>query len=91
MICRKCGTEIADKAIVCYRCGQATAEPPPRSGKAAGRPAGNRLAAVLALVILIVAGLFMGTTLSGPVPRVLAWGLAALGLLLLGWRLLRRR
>src|SRR5882672_1295307 len=26
MICRKCGTEIADKALVCYRCGTATTE-----------------------------------------------------------------
>ena len=27
MICRNCGTEIADKAIVCYRCGAATSDP----------------------------------------------------------------
>ena len=27
MICRNCGTEIADKAIVCYRCGTATTDP----------------------------------------------------------------
>ena len=27
MQCRKCGTEIADKAIVCYRCGTATTDP----------------------------------------------------------------
>ena len=27
MICRNCGTEIADKAIVCYRCGTGTTEP----------------------------------------------------------------
>jgi hypothetical protein len=27
MICRNCGTEIADKAIVCYRCGAATTDP----------------------------------------------------------------
>jgi hypothetical protein len=25
--CRSCGSEIADKAIVCYRCGTPTAEP----------------------------------------------------------------
>jgi hypothetical protein len=27
MKCRQCGTEIADKAIVCYRCGTATTDP----------------------------------------------------------------
>ena len=27
MTCRSCGATIADKAIVCYRCGTATADP----------------------------------------------------------------
>ncbi len=27
MLCRSCGTEIADKAIICFRCGAATADP----------------------------------------------------------------
>jgi len=27
MKCRQCGAEIAEKAIVCYRCGTATATP----------------------------------------------------------------
>ena len=27
MICRACGTEIADKAMICYRCGEPTVEP----------------------------------------------------------------
>ena len=26
MQCRQCGTEIADKALICYRCGTATTE-----------------------------------------------------------------
>jgi hypothetical protein len=38
MICKSCRTEIADKALVCYRCGQATAEPAVKPGvRAAGR------------------------------------------------------
>jgi ribosomal protein L40E len=35
MICRHCGTEIAAKALICYRCGQATTDPkvkPPTEG-----------------------------------------------------------
>ena len=27
MQCRSCGTEIADKAIVCFRCGAGTTDP----------------------------------------------------------------
>jgi hypothetical protein len=35
MICRNCKTEIADNALICYRCGRATTEPrvkPPSEG-----------------------------------------------------------
>lgn len=35
MICAHCQTEIADKALICFRCGRATTEPrvtPPASG-----------------------------------------------------------
>ncbi len=43
MVCGSCGTKIAEKAIVCYRCGQATAIPvvarPPRvTPVSTGRP-----------------------------------------------------
>ena len=27
MTCRSCGTEIADKAIICFKCGAATSDP----------------------------------------------------------------
>jgi len=35
MTCTSCGTEIADKALICYRCGRATTAPritPPTAG-----------------------------------------------------------
>jgi hypothetical protein len=35
MICRNCKTEIADNALICYRCGRATTDPrvkPPSEG-----------------------------------------------------------
>jgi hypothetical protein len=91
VICRQCGTEIADKAIVCYRCGRSTADPVRPSGTRQNRPAGFSLISLAALVILVVAGLFMGTSATGQVPRAVSWVLAALGVLVLGWRLLRRR
>ena len=58
MICRNCGTEIADKAIVCYRCGTATTDPVRRP--AAVRPGGGRLVPVVGLVLLVLLGLFLG-------------------------------
>jgi hypothetical protein len=39
--CRECGTEIADKALICYRCGAAVTEAvhKPAPLKVARRPA----------------------------------------------------
>jgi hypothetical protein len=50
MICRQCGTEIADKAIVCYRCGTGTAEPLRKPAEI--RP--RRSPVVPAIVILVI-------------------------------------
>jgi hypothetical protein len=41
MKCRSCGTEIAANALICYRCGTATAEPRITPPAARGR-GGNR-------------------------------------------------
>ena len=56
MICAHCGTEIADKALICYRCGNATTEPrikPPAEGSLFERPRRSRLP-IVAIVILVV-------------------------------------
>jgi hypothetical protein len=90
MICRQCGTEIADKALICYRCGTATAEPrvsPPSRA----RRTGGGLVALLALVLLAVAGLFMGQVAHGLVPREVGYVVASLAAIVLAWRLVTRR
>lgn len=41
MKCRSCGTEIAVNALICFRCGTATAEPripPPAARRQGARP-----------------------------------------------------
>ena len=60
MECRNCGAEIADKAIVCYRCGTGTADPVRAPVPIRRRPAGPPLSVgvaplVLALVLVVVA------------------------------------
>ena len=58
MRCKHCGTEIADKALICYRCGEATTEPrvkPPADGPLFDRPRRSRLPLVVAIIILILA------------------------------------
>ncbi len=56
MVCRQCGTEIADKAIICYKCGTATALP---ESKPARRTTGRR-GGVLWLWVVIVAAVLAG-------------------------------
>ena len=56
MQCRKCGTEIADKAIVCYRCGTATTEAHFKPASAApGKSSRARLGIMLAMLLLVAA------------------------------------
>ena len=56
MICKYCGTEIADKAIICYRCGNATTEPrikPPAEGPLFERPRRSRMPIVIIVLIVL--------------------------------------
>jgi hypothetical protein len=48
MLCRQCGTEIADKALICYRCGTATTEARIKPPAVRVRQSGRRVAAILA-------------------------------------------
>jgi hypothetical protein len=66
MICAYCGTEIADKALICYRCGHATTEPrvkPPSEGSLFERPRRSRLS-VVAIVVLILLSLLIAWMLG---------------------------
>ncbi|MBI1876553.1 MAG: hypothetical protein HYZ58_01720 [Acidobacteria bacterium] len=91
MICKRCGTEIADKALICYRCGTATAGPrvpPPARPPALRRSIGP---SVLALIALVLAAAFMTRAPLAAAPRAISWiviGLAAAAIL---WRVLGRR
>ena len=92
MTCKQCGTEIADKAIICYKCGAATVEarrkpaalPTPNGGLA------GRLAVILALAALVVAGLFLGRA-GGDVPPGVSYTIAGLAAAVLVLRIFQRR
>jgi hypothetical protein len=58
MICRQCGTEIADKALICFRCGTATTEPrvkPPDATSVFDRPRRSRLPLLVVVLLLLAA------------------------------------
>jgi hypothetical protein len=93
MICRNCGTEIADKAIVCYRCGTATTDP-------VRKPVGVRqrrspLFSFVALAALVLLGLYLGTAGQTVLPSreygLVAGAVIGIAIILLVIRISRRR
>jgi hypothetical protein len=89
MVCQNCGTEIADKAIVCFRCGQATVaalrKPAPPPSRLRG------LLSLIALVLLALAALFLGQAGTIDVPPAARYTVIAAAVTLLAWRLMVRR
>jgi hypothetical protein len=56
MICRNCGTDIADKAIVCFRCGAGTTDPVRKPANVRrGRRRGRWLQLVVTVVLILLA------------------------------------
>ena len=85
MTCRNCGTEIADKALICYRCGTATAAPkiaPPPPRKARGP-----LPLIATLVVIIAAAAFIVPTLPPDSTQAAGWAIAVVLAALAVWRL----
>ena len=85
MRCSNCGTEIADKALICYRCGTATTAPriaPPPPARARGP-----LPLIAALLVIVAAAVFGMPLLPPDQPRTAAWTVAAILAALAVWRL----
>jgi hypothetical protein len=63
--CRNCGTEIADKALICFRCGTATVDakykPAPLPRRSSSR---TLLAALLVLAVLVLLALYLWSAMS---------------------------
>jgi uncharacterized membrane protein YvbJ len=92
MTCRKCGTEIADKAIVCYKCGTATTDPvfqPPAAGRRAGSTS-VLVTSLMALLLLLVAVIFLSRTPADGT-RVVTWVVAGVAVLIIILRAYARR
>ncbi|OFV93047.1 MAG: hypothetical protein A3G76_13795 [Acidobacteria bacterium RIFCSPLOWO2_12_FULL_65_11] len=95
MRCRQCGTEIADKALVCFRCGEATTDSTfaARAPKER-RPSIGLRVALYALVLLVLLVLFVayeGPTPSGLPPQAVQWAIIAGVLAIVVLRVIARR
>jgi hypothetical protein len=85
MKCKNCGTEIADKALICYRCGEATTAPriqPPPEPSARGP-----LPVVVAVLLLIAAGVLGLPYLEPGTPQMAGWAVLIIATFLAVWRL----
>jgi hypothetical protein len=80
MLCRQCGTEIAEKALICYRCGAATTEPKYKAPVRRERRPLSTLLTVLVLLLLVVTGLYLTLFVQNGERDAVRWviiGLAA--------------
>jgi hypothetical protein len=69
MKCTNCQTEIADNALICYRCGKSTKEPrikPPSGGSLFEHRRRSRMPIVIVAILLILALLAAWYFLTGP-------------------------
>ncbi len=93
MKCRTCGTEIADKAIVCYRCGAATTDPVRRPVPV--KPRRSPLLALVSAAVMLLLALYLGqasrTAAEPGGLRLLAGALVGAAVVILLIRILRRR
>jgi hypothetical protein len=96
MKCRSCGTEIADKALICFRCGAATSDPVRQPYVA---PKKSPFIAMLGWLLVMAGGLLLywaarGNVAAGTDDRALAYVapvLMVIGLALVFFGRLRRR
>jgi hypothetical protein len=93
MQCRSCGTEIADKAIVCYRCGAGTTDPvrKPVPLQPSGRGWPSSLTVIVPFVLALTLLLLSESSSYPGAMTTAAAALAGLGAVLLITRLTRRR
>ena len=93
MLCKHCGTEIADKAIVCYRCGAGTTDPVRQPAPLKRR--GNPLLSFVTVVLLLLLALYLGQASRAAADpgrlQTIAGVLVGVALLVLILRVVRRR
>ena len=92
MRCRNCGIDIADKALICYRCGTATTEA--KYQPAALPPAASRsglVATVIALALLVVAVLYIERVSNAGTSQWVTYAAVAVAVIIIGIRAYARR
>ncbi len=87
MYCKSCQTEIANQAIVCFRCGTSTSEINIENVKHGRSSKTFQTSLILVLFLLLAIGLFVGLSLSGEVVQPAVWLILVGAGVLLSFRL----
>lgn len=92
MQCRNCGAQIADKALICYKCGTATTEAKyqpavlPRTSSRSGL-----VATVIALALIVVLFVVMGRVATGETSQYVRYAAVAVAVVIVALRAYARR
>jgi hypothetical protein len=93
MQCRQCGTEIADKAIVCFRCGAGTSDPVRKA--VAVKPRRSPLVSAGVVIALLLVAVYMWqasrTAANAELPELAAGVALGAAAVILVLTLVRRR
>jgi uncharacterized membrane protein YvbJ len=90
--CRNCGAQIADKALICYKCGTATTEAKyqpaalPRTSSRSGL-----VATVIALALIVVLFVVMGRVATGETSQYVRYAAVAVAVAIVALRAYARR
>ena len=92
MQCRKCGTEIADKALICYKCGTPTTDPvhqPPPAGQPRSRV--NFIVTFVALLLLAGVAVVLARSSPNGTPPAVTYIVAGVAVVIVVLRAYARR
>ena len=92
MQCRTCGTDIADKALICYKCGTATTEAKYQPAALPRRASRSGLVAtVVALALLVAAALYVERVSGAGTSQRVTYAVVAIAVIIIGIRAYARR
>jgi hypothetical protein len=92
MQCRNCGAAIADKALICYKCGTATTEAKYQPASLPSRSSRSGLiATVIALALIVAAALYIERVSAAGSQQWVTYVAVAAAIIVIGLRAYARR
>ena len=91
MQCRSCHAEIADKALICYKCGTATTEAKYQPAALPRASSRSLVPTVIALALLAAAALYVERVSNAGASQWVAYVAVAAAVIIIGIRAYARR